>query len=85
MIDLCKRHKQVIQGIAKGWSYKRIGYELGISDKSVSVHVFNVRNILGARSNGQLVAMAIALGLVPIPDKETILERLKENENRNRN
>ena len=47
----------------KGWTYKRIGMELGVTFSTVNKHVGHVYAKLRVNSVGEAVALAVRKGL----------------------
>lgn len=65
---LTARQAQVLQLAACGLSGKQIGRHLGISVRTVEGHFSGMRQRTGARSDGELIAYAVAAGFVtPAP------------------
>lgn len=62
--DLSPREREVVRLIALGDTGPEIAGELHISHQTVRTHVRNAMTKLGARSRAQLVAMALADGVV---------------------
>ncbi len=50
--------------VASGWTNRRIGEALFISDKTVSVHVSNLMGKLGASNRAEAALIGDRLGLV---------------------
>lgn len=65
--QLTQRQHQVLSGLARGLSNKRIAGQLGISDKTVNAHVTDVLRALGANNRIEAVLAAARLGLVELP------------------
>ena len=55
--DLTRREDQVLALVARGWTNKRIGDELGISPRTVGTHVSRVLRKLGVTSRGEAAAV----------------------------
>jgi DNA invertase Pin-like site-specific DNA recombinase len=67
---LTARQAEVLQLAARGLSGKQIGRHLGISVRTVEGHFSGMRQRTGARSDGELIAHAVAAGFVtpaPVP------------------
>jgi DNA-binding CsgD family transcriptional regulator len=62
--SLTPRELLILQMVINGQTYQSIGYELGITKRTVSNHMRNIRRKLGGRSSFQAVAIAVNLGLV---------------------
>jgi len=60
--ELTPRELQVMGKLALGLDNRTIGRHLGISDGTVSTYVKRIREKLGARSRGELMAMSARLG-----------------------
>jgi two-component system, NarL family, nitrate/nitrite response regulator NarL len=63
--DLTFREQEVLRLLARGLSQSAIARELVISPKTVSNHIQNVLQKLGAHSRAEAVALAYQLGLTP--------------------
>jgi DNA-binding NarL/FixJ family response regulator len=61
---LTRREHEVLTLLAHGRSNKRIGYELGISEKTVKTHVGHVFAKLGVTDRTQAALLAVQQGLV---------------------
>lgn len=61
---LTPREAQVLNGIACGWSNRRVGDALGIGDGTVKTHLKRVYGKLGARNRTEAVARARKKGLL---------------------
>ena len=61
--QLSEREQQVLVGVAAGLPNKTIGYDLGISPRTVEVHRANVMAKMQARNLPELVRMALAVDL----------------------
>ncbi|MCB0765252.1 MAG: response regulator transcription factor [Flavobacteriales bacterium] len=61
---LSPRELEILAMLVKGWAYKRIAAELGISFGTVNKHVGNVYAKLRVGSVGEAVALAVRKGLV---------------------
>jgi two-component system response regulator FixJ len=58
---LSQREKEVLDGLVAGHSNKVIGFQLGISPRTVEVHRANVMSKMAAGSLSELVRMALVL------------------------
>jgi len=65
---LTPREREVLQGLLAGLPNKSIGYDLGISSRTVEIHRARIMDKMEARSLSELVRMSIAAGLQP-PDR----------------
>ncbi len=57
MFTLTDRQKQILELIANGWPHKEVAAELGISPRTVEVHVANIKDRLGVKSISEAVLM----------------------------
>ena len=62
---LTAREREVLSLVVAGWLNKRIGYELGISEKTVKVHRARVMEKMRADSVAELVHLAEKVGISP--------------------
>jgi NarL family two-component system response regulator LiaR len=62
--QLTPREREVLELIGRGFSNKRIAYELGISEKTVKTHVGHVLAKLGVTDRTQAAVVAVRAGLV---------------------
>jgi len=62
---LSSREREVLEGLLNGLPNKTIGYDLGISPRTVEIHRARVMDKMGARSLSELVRLALAAGLKP--------------------
>ena len=63
---LSPRERQILQLIAMGKGAKEIGYELGISNKTVEAHRMQLMNKLDIRNVAELVKYAIREGMIEL-------------------
>lgn len=63
---LTDRELEVLRLAARGLTNKAIGYELGISDRTVQGHLANVYGKLGASSRTEAVTEALKRGWIVI-------------------
>lgn len=61
---LTERELEILSYIVKGFSNKQIGYELGISKRTVDTHRTNIMKKLDAKNTAMIVKEAIDRGLV---------------------
>jgi DNA-binding NarL/FixJ family response regulator len=61
---LSARHIQVLQALADGSSHQELCSHLGISERTGRAYVTEHKNRLGVTSREQLLAVAVALGLI---------------------
>lgn len=64
---LTERERQVMAFAAQGQTNKEIARHLGISHRTVEIHRARAMHKMGARTPVELVALALACGLAPIP------------------
>jgi DNA-binding NarL/FixJ family response regulator len=64
---LSPRQQIVLQALAQGLTNRQIARRLGLSPRSVEYHLAVLRQRLGQGSRPQLVARAVALGLLKTP------------------
>lgn len=63
--SLSERERQVLSAVVAGLPNKTIGFDLGISPRTVEVHRANIMSKMQARNLPELVRMSIAIGLSP--------------------
>jgi two-component system, LuxR family, response regulator FixJ len=61
--SLSPREREVLQALLTGLPNKSIGYELGISPRTVEIHRARVMEKMGAHSLSELVRLGLAAGL----------------------
>jgi DNA-binding NarL/FixJ family response regulator len=61
--ELSRRERDILVGVANGWSSKEIAQRHAIAPKTVCNHVHNIRQKLKLRHRGQLVLYAAKHGL----------------------
>jgi PAS domain S-box-containing protein len=61
--QLTPRQRQVLLWMAKGLLNKQIGFELGISDKTVKMHRAALLSALHARASADAIRLAVEAGL----------------------
>lgn len=64
---LTERERQVVSFAATGLTNKAIARHLGISHRTVEIHRGRAMRKMGARTPVDLVALAVACGLAPLP------------------
>jgi DNA-binding NarL/FixJ family response regulator len=64
LLKLTKRELDVISLFAKGFATKDVSQELGISEKTVPVHLRNIYKKLGTSNRKQAIIKAQSLGLI---------------------
>ena len=66
---LTRRERDVLEGLVKGYPNKTIGYDLGISPRTVEIHRANVMLKLQASNFSDLLRTAFAAGVGETGDK----------------
>lgn len=64
---LTPRECEVLAGIARGWSNRRVGAELNVSEGTVKTHLKRIYGKLYARNRTEAVVVARRKGLLPSP------------------
>ena len=67
-ITLTKRELDVLRGVAKGHTTKRLAHDLGIAIPSVETHLRNLFKKLGANNRGEAVSAALRARLITLSD-----------------
>jgi two-component system response regulator FixJ len=67
---LSNRERQVLDGLVQGHPNKIIGFDLGISARTVEIYRANVMTKMGASSLSDLVRMALIGDFLAVPDAE---------------
>ena len=67
-VALTSREMQVLRGIAKGHTTKRLAKDLGLASPSVETHVHNIFKKLNVGNRGEAVSLALKLGLITLAD-----------------
>ena len=67
-ISLTSREMQVLRGIAKGHTTKRLARDLGLAAPSIETHLRNVFKKLSAANRGEAVSTALKIGLITLAD-----------------
>jgi len=62
-VHLTQRQREVLTGMSRGLSNKRIAQELGLAEKTVKAHITVVLRVLGASNRTQAVTIARDSGL----------------------
>ncbi len=63
-VSLSPRERECLLWLCRGLRNDRIAERLGVSNKTVELHLFNARRKLGAATREQAVARALALALI---------------------
>ena len=67
-VNLTSREMQVLRGVAKGHTTKRLASDLGLAAPSIETHLRNIFKKLAARNRGEAVSSALKLGLITLAD-----------------
>lgn len=67
-VGLTPREVDVLRGIAKGHTTKRLARDLGLKTPSVETHLRNLFKKLGATNRGEAVSISLRLGLIRLSD-----------------
>ena len=67
-VSLTSREMQVLRGIAKGHTSKKLAQDSGLAVPSVETHLRNVFRKLNANNRGEAVSTALKLGLITLAD-----------------
>ena len=58
MNSLTSREREIVFALAKGFSNKNIGRQLGVSEGTVKVHLHNIYTKLGVKNRTALTVLA---------------------------
>ena len=67
-VALTSREMQVLRGVAKGLTTKRLARELGLAGPSIETHLHNIFRKLNSTNRGEAVSTALKLGLITLAD-----------------
>jgi DNA-binding NarL/FixJ family response regulator len=67
-VALTSREMQILRGVAKGFTTKRLAHELGLRAPSVETHLHNIFRKLNSTNRGEAVSTALKLGLITLAD-----------------
>jgi DNA-binding CsgD family transcriptional regulator len=67
-VNLTSREMQVLRGVAKGHTTKRLAKDLGLAAPSIETHLRNIFKKLGASNRGEAVSTALKIGLITLAD-----------------
>ena len=67
-VSLTSREMQILRGIAKGHTTKRLAKDLGLAPPSVESHLRNMFKKLEVGNRGEAVSSALKLGLITFGD-----------------
>jgi len=67
-VALTSREMQILRGIAKGFTTKRLALELRLKAPSIETHLHNIFRKLNSTNRGEAVSTALKLGLITLAD-----------------
>jgi DNA-binding NarL/FixJ family response regulator len=67
-VTLTSREMQVLRGVAKGHTTKRLARDLGLAAPSIETHLRNIFKKFDARNRGEAVSTGLKLGLITLAD-----------------
>jgi DNA-binding NarL/FixJ family response regulator len=67
-VALTSREMEILRGVAKGFTTKRLALELGLRAPSVETHLHNIFGKLNSTNRGEAVSTALKLGLITLAD-----------------
>ena len=67
-VTLTSREMQILRGVAKGHTTKRLAKDLGLAAPSIETHLHNIFKKLDASNRGEAVSSALKLGLITLSD-----------------
>ena len=67
-VSLTSREMQILRGIAKGHTSKKLAKDSGLAVPSVETHLRNIFRKLGASNRGEAVSTALKLGMITLAD-----------------
>lgn len=68
VVKLTSREMQVLRGLARGWSTKRMSREIGLAIPTVETHLGNLYRKLGVGNRGEAVSAGLRLNLISLAD-----------------
>ena len=68
LAPLTSREMQILRGIAKGHTTKRLASDLGLASPSIETHLHNIFRKLNATNRGEAVSTALKVGLLTLAD-----------------
>jgi DNA-binding NarL/FixJ family response regulator len=68
LVPLTSREMQILRGIAKGNTTKRLAADLGLASPSIETHLHNIFRKLNATNRGEAVSTALKVGLITLAD-----------------
>lgn len=67
-VALTSREMEILRGVAKGHTTKRLAQDMGLAAPSVETHLRNIFRKLAASNRGEAVSLALRLGLITMAD-----------------
>lgn len=67
-IHLTTREVQILRGLARGWSTKRISREVGLAIPTVETHLGSLYRKLGVGNRGEAVSAGLRANLITLAD-----------------
>jgi len=67
-VTLTSREMQILRGVAKGHTTKRLAQDLGLKVPSIETHLTNIFKKLDAGNRGEAVSSALKGGLITLAD-----------------
>ena len=67
-VALTSREIQILRGLARGWSTKRIAREIGLRIPTVETHLTNLYRKLNVGNRGEAVSAGLRLNLISLAD-----------------
>lgn len=67
-VVLTSREMQILRGVAKGHTTKRLSKDLGLAPPSIETHLRNIFHKLHVNNRGEAVSSALKLGLITLSD-----------------
>jgi DNA-binding NarL/FixJ family response regulator len=67
-VNLTSRELEVLRGVAKGHTTKRLAKDLGLAAPSVESHLRNIFKKLDATNRGEAVSTALKVGVITLAD-----------------
>ena len=62
-VDLTERQMEILELVAKGFTYKKAAEKLGISERTVKYHMARMIDLLHLKNRTQVIAYAARMGL----------------------
>jgi DNA-binding NarL/FixJ family response regulator len=67
-VPLTSREMQILRGVAKGYTTKRLAQDAGLAAPSIESHLRNIFRKLKAANRGEAVSTALKRGLITLAD-----------------